>query len=264
MLAINIKNNTMNILTKTTVAVVGVIALTTAGSAFAEQPRISKLDRQELRELRQSGDRDAFKARAQELGFKKNKPQLTEDQKQVIKSLKESGDRQDILNQLDEWGIEKPQSNKKGLRKSKVFEDLTQDQQAIITDLRESGVEKEQLREQLAEFGVNLPGKKERPALTEEQKEKIQELKAAGDREGLRAYFEEIGLKKTRIKKNKRTHFIDSLSVDESEILHEARNIARAGDKETAQEMIKEVFASNTQLEKKSRGIRAFFKKIFN
>lgn len=252
----------MNILTKTGIALLAMAAMTGGSLVHAqENEKLSQLDREELRELRESGDREAFKSRVKELGLeRKEKPKLSDDQKKTIKELRESGAREAIKNQLNDWGIEKPQADKKGLRKEAVFESLSDEQKQEIQDLRTSNADKEVIREKLSEFGVELP---ERPEVTDEQKEKIQELREAGDKEELKEYFQEIGLLKKRIKIQKRKEFSSSLTDDEKEILQEAKDIARAGDRETAKEMIKEVFESNDELEKPKRGILGFFKRLF-
>lgn len=253
----------MKNITKTGIALLGVVALGAAGSTYAqEDQKISQLDRAELRELRQSGNREAFRERAQELGLKKSaRPQLTDEQKAVIEALKESEDHEAIKEQLNEWGIEKRNhSNAKGLRKAGVFDSLTDEQKAEVQELREEG-DKEAVQEKLADFGIKLP---ERPELTDEQKEKIADLKDAGDKEVLKEYFEEIGLKKPRKFMQKRAEVISSLTKDEKEVLQEARDIARAGDKETAREMLQDVFSTENVQEKLSeRGVRSFLKRIF-
>lgn len=251
----------MKNITKTGIALLGLVVLGTTASAYAQEEKISQLDREELRELRQSGDRDAFKQRAEELGITKFKrPQLTDDQKVIIDELKESQDREAIREQLNEWGIEKPDhSQRKGLRKAGVFESLTVDQKSEVQSLREEG-DKDAVREKLEEFGVELP---ERPEITDEQKEKIADLKEVGDKEALKEYFEEIGLKKHRSFMKKRAEVIDSLTEDEQEMVQEARDIARAGDKETARELLQDIFGENLQEEAQERGIKGFFKRLF-
>lgn len=252
----------MNILTKTGITLLAMAAITGGSLVHAqENEKISQLDREELRELRESGDREAFKSRIKELGLeRKEKPELTDDQKETIKELRESGDRDAIKNQLNDWGIEKSNVDRKGLRKEGVFESLSDEQKQEIQDLRESEADKEVIREKLSEFGVELP---KRVEITDEQKEKIQELREAGNKEELKEYFQEIGISKKRVKMQKRKAFSSSLTEDEKEVLKEARDIARAGDKDIAREMIEEVFEANDEIEKPERGIFRFFKRLF-
>lgn len=240
----------------TTLALAAIIAGVAPASFAQEETKLSQINREELRELRESGDREAFKERIKELVIKRIRPELSDEQKEAIKDLQELGDKEAIKDQLNEWGIEKSQK-KKGLQ---VMQKLTQEQQQEIKELRESGADKEEVRQQLESFGVELP---ERVQITDEQKGTIKELRESGDRELLKEYYIEIGLTKKVEKMEKRKSFVSSLTDDEKEVLEEAREIAKAGDKETAREMIQEVFEVNDELEKASRGIRGFFKRIF-
>lgn len=246
---------------KTVIILAALGAISIGSYSYADiESNLAQLDRDELREVRRSGNREGIPARLKEL--KMNRPQLTDEQKETIAELKEVGDKDAIRDQLNEWGIEKPEKDDKGLRKDHVFKNLTEDQKTEIQVLRESG-DKEVVREKLTEFGVELPEKRERIALTDEQKETIKELKEKGDKNAVKAYFEEIGLKKPRHNMEKRKEIFESLTDDEKEVLEEARDIARAGDKELAQEMIKELFADDFSVKKTSRGVLGFFKKIF-
>ena len=259
---IDINFRHMNTFTKTTIALLGLLTLASAGSVYAQEnaQKLSQLDRDELRELRQSGDREAFQSRLQELGIDRpQRPELTDEQKETIKELKESGDRAAVRSHLDEWGIEKPDHDRKGLRKDGVFENLSEAQKEEVQALRVEG-DKEAVKEKLSEFGVELP---QRPQLTDDQKEKIKELKASGDRAAVKAYFEEIGLKKPRKFMQKRNEVIDTLSDDEKEVLQEARDIARAGDKQTAREIVEELFADSSIGDDSEKGIIGFFKRMF-
>jgi len=240
----------------TTLALAGLVAGVAPGAYAQEDNTLAQINRQELRELRESGDRDAFKERIQELGIKRVRPELTDEQQEAIQELRESGDREAIKDQLNEWGIEKPHQKKS----SPILEQLTDEQQEVIQTLRESGAEKQEIKDQLESFGVELPTK---PEITDEQKETIQELRESGDRDALKEYYTEIGLTKKVAKMEKREAFIGSLTEDEKSVLEEAREIAKAGDKETAGEMIQEVFATNENIEEPKRGIFGFFKKIF-
>jgi Tfp pilus assembly protein FimV len=244
-----------------TLLALGILSI--GAQSFAEvDDKISQLDRSELREVRRSGNREALGSRLKELRL--NRPRLTEEQKETIQELRESGDRESIKDQLNDWGIEKPTNNRKELRSEQIFQDLSEDQKTVIQELRESG-DKEIIRERLEEFGVELPEKKERPQLNEEQKETIQELRESGDRESVKEYFEEIGLKKPRKNMEKRKAIFESLTEDEQGVLQEARAIARAGDKESAREIIVELFAyDNSSREKPTSGVYGFFKRIFN
>jgi len=185
---------------------------------------------------------------------------LTESQKTVLQELRNSGDRSAVASQLKEWG---KKLQNKGLRKNTVFESLTQTQKQTLHELRESNVEKEIIQDQLKEFGIELPEKNKRHDLTDDQKEIIQSLKDAGDKQELKDYFKEIGIEKFRSGKEARAYFINLLTDNEKETLSEARTLAKAGDTETARLMIDELFTSNSNLEKPTNGISGFFKKIF-
>lgn len=233
--------------------------------AYAQNDnKTTQLNRNELRELRQSGDRDDFRQRAENLGINKMaRPQLTDDQIEIIESLKESKDHEAIRVQLNEWGIEKPENEKKELPIDGPFQNLTEEQKSELQELWELDVEKEVINEKLAEFGIEPPETLEHLQLTDEQKEKLTELKETGDKDTIKEYFEEIGLKKPRNHMQKRADISDSLSDDEKEVLQEARNIARAGDKETAREMAKEVLEDVPTSNNASQGFFGFFKNLF-
>jgi hypothetical protein len=258
----------MKITTKIFIALLGFTVLTSAGSAFAqEEKKMSQLDRGELKQIRASGDRASFKALLRELNIKQpSRPRLTDEQKKIVKELKQAKDKDAIRDQLDRWGIEKYTQRDKsmGLKTVEELQKLTKEQKEIIKELHESGDDKQLVRIRLLELGVELPERPKGPEITNEQKEKISELKEAGDRDAVKSYLEEIGLRKSRKFMSKRTEFTDSLSKDEKEVIQEARDIARAGDKETARELLKEVFEPNENFQEQSpRRIFGFFNKIF-
>lgn len=259
---LNIKLIIMKSMTKTTIVLLGMATVMAGASAYAqEEQKMSQLDREALRELRKSGDREAFKERAAELGFNRaNKLELNDEQKVIIDELRESDDQEAIKAQLDKWDIEKPLQRERGngLKVGHILQDLSEEQKEELKEVRASG-DKDAVREKLDELGIELP---QRIELTDEQKEAITELKEAGDKEAVKEYFEEIGLKKPRKFIQKRAEVISSLSTDEQEVLQEARDIAHAGDKETAKEMLQEVFGEVLEDETKERGIRGFFKRL--
>ncbi|MFT6361511.1 MAG: hypothetical protein ACJAV6_000624 [Candidatus Paceibacteria bacterium] len=253
----------MNVTGKTIITLMGIAAIGLGGaSAYAqsEDALLSQLDRAALKELRQSGDRDAFRYKLNELGIDKPaRPQLTDVQRDTLDELKGDGDYEAIKEQLDEWRVKPARDNGKRVKAGYVFQDLTDDQKEELQELRTEG-DKEAVRDKLKDLGVELA---ERPQLTDDQKEKIQELKDSGDKEAVKEYFEELGLKKPRKHMAKRTEVIDSLSDDEKEVLDEARDIARAGDKETAREMIEEIFEDTLNDGDAQKGFFGFFKRLF-
>jgi hypothetical protein len=216
----------MNVTGKTIITLMGIAAIGLGGaSAYAqsEDALLSQLDRAALKELRQSGDRDAFRYKLNELGIDKPaRPQLTDVQRDTLDELKGDGDYEAIKEQLDEWRVKPARDNGKRVKAGYVFQDLTDD-----------------------------------------QKEELQELRTEGDKEAVKEYFEELGLKKPRKHMAKRTEVIDSLSDDEKEVLDEARDIARAGDKETAREMIEEIFEDTLNDGDAQKGFFGFFKRLF-
>jgi len=253
----------MNRTGKTIITLLGIATIGLGGSAYAQfdDAKLSQLDQSELRELRQLGDRDAFREKLKSMGIDRpTRPQLNNEQKEIIKELKEDGDREAIKNQLDEWGIQAPHKENKGLRAQGVFTDLNEDQKEELQELRQNG-DREAVREKLEEFGVELPT---RPELTIEQKEIIAGLRKDGDREAIHEYFEKIGLKKPRKHFTKRAQIIDSLNDNEREVLQEAHDIARAGDKETARALIIEIFAGDAEDEGTPKGFFGFFKRMLN
>lgn len=246
---------------KTIITLVVLGAVSASSYAYAENTNnLAQLDRDELQQIRRSGNRKGVDSRLEKL--KSNRPEFTDEQKATIQGLRESGDKEALKGQLNEWGIEPPE--KKGLRKDKVFENLSDNQKQVIEELRTSGAEKEEMQAQLEEFGIELPIKADRLELSDEQKQTIKDLKESGDREALKEYFEEIGIKKPRHNMQKRKNAIASLTQDEQEVVAEAREIARAGDKELAKEMLTEVFSEKQpDTDKKSNGIFRFFGRIF-
>ena len=242
----------------------GIIALSvTGGQTFAEEgDRISQLDKTELRELRKSGNRELFKQRARELGIKKSdRLELNQEQQEILANLRKNGNREDIKSQLNEWGIQGRAGQKKGLKKENFFDQLTEEQKSIIQDLRENDSDPQVIKQQLQEFGIQKSNKK---ILTEDQRAKIQELKESGDRQELREYFQQIGLKKTVKRSQEKKAFHSSLTEVQKDILKEAREIARSGDVDMAKDIITDLFAQ-TSIQDDTRPSRflRFIKKNF-
>lgn len=253
----------MNTYIKTSLTLAAIAVIGLGSTTYAqENQKISQLDRESLRELRQSGDRDTFRKRTIELGVNRDKPELTDSQKETIKELRQSGDRDAVKNQLESWGIEKPiqRDRGNGLKIGHDLQNLTNEQKTEIRELRESGAEKGLVQQKLLEFGVELP---KRIEITDEQKQIIKNLRDSGNREELKEYYQKLGFTKKVDQRKKRKNFISSLTDNEKEVLENAREIARAGDKEMAKEMIHSVFESNNDLGKPQRGIMGFFKNFF-
>lgn len=135
-----------------------------------------------------------------------------------------------------------------------------------LRELRELG-DRDAFKQRLRELGIE---RKDKPPLTKDQKrqgnlplqsendrsQKITELK---DTES----FKEIGINKNRKSMNKRVNATDSLTEDEKEALEEARDIARAGNKEAAKEILRGIFEDNRNNKSRGWGIKGFFNRFF-
>ncbi len=72
-----------------------------------------RLRHDEIRKMRESGDREGFRDRIISARKERSeKKELTIDQQNIISELKKTGSRKEIGDQLREWGIGKPSSKK--------------------------------------------------------------------------------------------------------------------------------------------------------
>ncbi len=83
---------------------------------FQNRPELTDEQREELAELRESGDREAMREKMEEFGITPKGPafmnDLTDEQRETLAELRESGDRDAIHEQLSDWGIETPQEKR--------------------------------------------------------------------------------------------------------------------------------------------------------
>jgi len=107
---------------------------------FENRPELTDVQRDELKQLRETGDRAAIHDKLQEFGISPRGPQglflgkLTEVQRDEIKDLQADGDRDAISDKLDEWGIERPENkNIETLKNTLSSDDFNELEQAHET-----------------------------------------------------------------------------------------------------------------------------------
>lgn len=136
---------------------------------YAEQEiKLTQLEKTDLQELRNSGNREFFTERLNELRIDRaNKPKLNAEQKQIINQLRESGNKEVLQQQLQDWGIKN-----KAPKKNNLIESLSQDQKERLYE----SSNRKGLKEYYAELGLvkkrqkNNIRKKITGSLTQDQK----------------------------------------------------------------------------------------------
>lgn len=140
-------------------------------------PELTEEQKDELKSVRESGDRDVIESLLEEYGIDPQMHRnmgmmvnLSDEQKETLKQLHEQGDREAIMAQLKEWGIQVPEAKMKDDRGLHLGQELTAEQLKELADIRKTG-DKEAVDSKLAEWGI------EKPELTDEQKARMEEMR---------------------------------------------------------------------------------------
>lgn len=166
---------------------------------------------------------------------------LTEEQIEELKEVRSAGDKDKYFEKLQEFGVDlekaKKTHKKRNFRKM-ISEQLTDEQLEAVKEAKEDGATREEIKEKLEAYGVDLPEKKERF----EHKEEVREAVDAGDYDAFQKYTEG-----TKIEEH----------VDEEtfEAMVKAHDLREDGNYEEARTVIKETIDEEN---------KPFFKRIWN